>query len=192
MKFLRTLLKPTPPLCSGVGTRKGVYSVTTSVITNSREEPLYDKQRNKETLKIPLDIVETGKLHSYFHKFHKFHGNFTKFKVLNKNIIVLNSLSTVETMLSKESCADGRLSPFFQQYVLQNYGFSFNNNFTQTCQQQKNIVRNCLNYQISNKNTLIKYEISNTVDQILCSNGDIDCHIHVTNFLSNLFTKLVS
>ncbi|KAL4218766.1 hypothetical protein ACF0H5_021353 [Mactra antiquata] len=186
------LLKPLSASCLNFGTKKGVYSVTTGIITNARPEVVKDEPRKtKETFRLPFEIIKNGRLHLHFHECNKFNGKFTKFKVLNKNFIALNSLQDVESVFNSKNGAEGRLSPFFQDYVLNNDGFAFQD-FTKVCQQQKQVVRAALTYHIKTHNVLVKEEISKTLDKIsVCSHEIFDSDIYIRNFLTNVFTRLL-
>lgn len=196
MNFLNTLRtfcrKNTPKLIS-FGFKNDVVSVA-SVVSSSYVPRTNSKRilKAKRVQPLPFKVVKSGQLHIYFHELSKVHGSVTNLKLLKRNIIVLNTVDVVDELFHRNKyAADGRPSPFFQHYVFQDKGFSFSD-FTAVGEQQKQILKKFLHYQIEHSQFIIIREVENVVKALLNADDDVNTDVFVRLFLSNVFCRLVS
>lgn len=194
-KTLKTFCKPLGSPFSGF--KKDVYSVS-SVVSNSDISDSFQKYNtcnaqladdNKPEV-LSLKEVNRGRLHLHFHQISKKYGSITKFRLLRKNIYVLNSHDAVEQLLRVNEHANGRSSPFFQHYVFLNKGFSFSD-FTTTGEKQKEILKTWLHYEISHSRNIIQGELNILNSWLLRHNEDLNIDWFIRSFLSNVFSKQV-
>ncbi|XP_045174711.2 cytochrome P450 1A1-like isoform X2 [Mercenaria mercenaria] len=192
LRIARTLCKPISSSFSGF--KKDVYSVT-CVVSNSNVSEIYQKPKTcserirngNAALALPFKVAKSGRLHLYFHKLSQDYGSITKFKLLRKNIFVLNTFESVEKLLELNGHANGRSSPFFQYYVFQNKGFSFGD-FTDVGERQKEILKNCLHYEIVHSRNVILKEIDGFIFGLLNENKNLNID-YIRLFLSNVFSR---
>jgi hypothetical protein len=140
---------------------------------------------------LSLKEVKRGRLHMYFHQISRKYGSITKFKLLRRNIYVLNSFDSVEKLLRVNEHANGRSSPFFQNYVLLNKGFSFSD-FTKIGEKQKGILKSWLHYEIIHSTSIVLDEINSFNSSLLNQNGNLNTDLFIRQFLSNVFSKQVN
>jgi hypothetical protein len=143
------------------------------------------------TKAVPLKVLKSGRLHMYFDDLSKNQGSVTRLTVLRRNIVVLNTPEVVHELFSLKQ-TDGRPSPFFQQYVFLDKGFSFSD-LTTSAIQQKNVLMRCLEYEILHfQSDSAQADIQHLTNRLLESGSNTSVDIHVKSFLSNVFSRLVS
>lgn len=193
LNTLRTFCRKNAPNLISSGFKNDVISVT-SVVSSSYVPRKNSKRilKAKRVQPLPFKVAKSGQLHIYFHELSKDHGSVTKLKLLKRNIVVLNTADAVDNLFHRNKhTADGRLSPFFQHYVFQDKGFSFCD-FTAVGEQQKQILKKFLHYQIEHSQFIITREVENVVKALLNANGDVNTDWFVRLFLSNVFCRSVS
>ena len=189
---LRTFCKRATSITRKNGNQSDMYTVT-GVLPVARQEmaKLHESEHHTEPQKrhsVPLKAIRVGNLYKHFESISKNYGSLTPVQIMGKKCVVLNSLDSVTSVFSHKS-TDGRLSPFFQPYVLKT-GFSFSD-LSEAGEKQKQILKQFMCYNLRHGNDIIEETVSDAVSTLVAGPEEFNPDVFTRRFLSDIFNKLV-